>query len=354
MMLHSDGFFNRFFFLSIFLGLLFSANASAETLQSVLKYKGTPGLPGNGKHVVLVSGDEEYRSEEMVVQLGRILAVHHGFDCTVLFAINPETGEIDPVFVSNIPGLETLKTADVLVVNLRFRNLPDDQMQHFDDYLRSGRPVLGVRTATHAFNIPAARKFARYGFNFDDKGGPWQQGFGRRVLGETWINHHGHHGVEATRGVIAPEQKDHPIVRGCGDVFGPTDVYRVRLPLPDDSTPLILGQVLEGMKSTDKPVDGPKNEPLMPIAWTKTYKISDDENAKSGRVFASTIGSSQDMQSEGVRRLLVNGVFWLAGLEDEIPERSRVDIVGDFDPLPMGFGKFAKGKKPSDFKWESK
>lgn len=322
----------------------------ADSGIELLKYEGRSDLPGSGKHVVLVSGDEEYRSEETVVQFGRILAKHHGFDCTVLFAIDPETGLIDPLKTDNIPGLDALKTADVLVLDLRFRNLPDDQMQFLDDYLKAGKPVLGIRTSTHAFNIPKDRKFARYSFNYDDNGGRWQQGFGRLVLGETWIEHHGHHGVEATRGIIAPGQENNPIVRGCENIFGPTDVYRVRLPLPGDSKPLILGQVLEGMKPDDKPVENEKNSPLMPIAWTKSYRITDESSL--GKAFCSTIGSSQDFQSEGVRRLLVNAVYWLGGLMDKIPDQAEVEIVGEFEPLPMGFGKFRSGKMHKDFRFD--
>ena len=320
---------------------LFSSAAWAEPLQ----YKGSPNLPGNGNRVVLVSGDEEYRSEEAVVQLGRILAKRHGFDCTVLFAIDPASGEIDPVIRTNIPHLEALETADVLVVNLRFRDLPDDQMKHFDDYLKKGKPVLGMRTSTHAFNIPKDKPYSRYGYNFSSDG-PWNQGFGRLVLGETWIAHHGHHGKEATRGVIASEQKDNPIVRGCDDIFGPTDVYTVRLPLPGDSKPLVYGQVLEGMQPTDKPVVGPKNDPMMPIAWTKTYRIDD---GPIGLVFETTMGSSQDLESTGLRRLLVNAVYWLAGREDRIPTSANVDLVGSYETLPMGFGKHKKGVKSKDF-----
>ena len=310
-----------------------------------LRYKGAPNLPGNGMHVVLVSGDDEYRSEEMLVQLGRILAKRHGFDCTVLFAINPASGEIDPEYQTNIPHLDSLETADVLIMYLRFRNLPDEQMKHFDDYLKKGKPVLGIRTSTHAFNIPRDRAYARYSFNYSGEG-EWNQGFGRLVLGETWINHHGRHGQEATRGLINPDQKDHPIVRGCEDMFGPTNVYAVRLPLPGDSVALVHGLVLESMQSTDKPIIGPKNAPMMPIAWTKTYRI---DNGPVGRVFTSTMGSSQDMESEGFRRLLVNAVYWLAGQEDRIPISSNVDIVGTYETLPMGFGGHKRGMKPQDF-----
>jgi len=331
-----------------FLSVLFFFSA-LPVFAEVLHYKGTTGKPGNGKTVVLVSGDEEYRSEEMVVQFGRILAKHHGFDCTVLFAIHPQTLEIDPVMVTNIPGLEALQQADVAVFFLRFRDLPDEQMKHIDTYLQSGKPVIGIRTATHAFNIKEGA-YKHYSFNYNGEKKDWQQGFGRKILGETWIAHHGAHGKEASRGVVAPEQKEHPIVRGCADVFGPTDVYTVRLPLPEDSVPLMLGAVLEGMNATDKPVQNEKNQPMMPIAWLKSYNIETEGKKVTGTAFTSTIGSSQDFSSEGVRRMFVNAVYFLTGLESAISENAEVGIVGTFEPLPMGFGAFKKGLKPQDLR----
>jgi hypothetical protein len=301
--------------------------------------------PGKGKHIVLVSGDEEYRSEEALTQLAKILATHHGFDCTVLYAIDPATGEIRPDEQTNIPGLEALRRADLLVIATRFRNLPDEQMKEIDDYLRAGKPVVGMRTATHAFNVPKDRAFARY--SWDNKTPTFTEGFGRQVLGETWINHHGHHGQESTRGIIAPDARDHPILRGiaAGTIWGPTDVYGVRLPLPGDSRPLVLGQVLAGMTPDSEPVAGPKNDPLMPVAWTKTYAI---EAGPSGRVFTTTMGAATDMLAEGTRRMLVNACYWAAGLEAKIPEQSGVEIVGSFEPTPFGFGGARKGLKPGD------
>src|SRR5262249_18026480 len=101
-----------------FLLLLLAAVAAppARADDPWVVYEGTAG-PGKGKHVVLISGDEEYRSEETLPALGKILARHHGFKCTVLFAIDPKTGEIDPNRrPHNIPGLEHLKTADLMVI----------------------------------------------------------------------------------------------------------------------------------------------------------------------------------------------------------------------------------------------
>ena len=299
--------------------------------------------PGKGKHVVLVSGDEEYRSEETLPQLAKILAVRHGFKCTVLFAVDRQDGTINPNQNDNIPGLEALQTADLLVLFTRFRDLPDEQMRHIVDYVESGRPVIGMRTATHAFASKAGTTFARYGWQSQD----WDGGFGRHVLGETWINHHGQHGKQSTRGLIAADMKDHPILRGIkdGDIWGPTDVYAVRLPLGGDSRPLVLGQVLAGMHESDEPVSGKQNEPLMPIAWVKTFTPS---SGKTSRVFATTMGASQDLANEGLRRLLVNACYWAVGMDGQIPGKSNVDMVGQYQPHPFGFGTFIKGVKPAD------
>jgi type 1 glutamine amidotransferase len=304
-------------------------------------YEGGEG-PGKGKHVVLVAGDEEYRSEEALPQLGKILARHHGFTCTVLFPID-EDGTINPN-QSHIPGLEALDSADLLVLFTRFRDLPDEQMEHLVRYLESGRPIVGIRTATHAFNTKSD-KFGKYTWTSNQPG--YEQGFGRQVLGETWISHHGQHGSQSTRGIIANGQASHPILRGIkdGDVWGPSDVYGVRLPLPGDSQPLVLGQVLTGMNFDDPPVEGKVNDPMMPIAWTKTYTGA---AGKPARVFASTIGAANDLTTEGTRRLLVNGCFWAMGMEDQIPAKSNVELVGDYEPSNFKFNGFKPGVKPAD------
>ncbi len=299
--------------------------------------------PGKGKHIVLISGDEEYRSEEALPQLAKILAKHHGFKCTVLFAIDPKDGTINPNINDNIPGLDVLKSADLMIIFTRYRDLPDEQMKHIVDYVESGKPIIGIRTSTHAFNIKPDKKYARYSDNSNE----WEGGFGRQVLGEKWISHHGQHGKQSTRGLRVKGQESHPILRGIedGDIWGPTDVYGVRLPLPGVSQPLVLGQVVEGMQATDKPAAGKQNDPMMPIAWTKTFQTA---SGKKARVFTSTIGASQDLESEGLRRLLVNACYWALAMESQIPARAKVDIVGEFRPSPFKFGGFKKGVKPSD------
>ena len=312
-------------------------------------YQGSEGV-GKGKHIVFISGDEEYRSEEALPQLGKILAKHHGFKCTVLFAIDPKTGIINPNVNNNIPGLEALKTADLMVIFTRFRNLPDEQMKHIAEYVDAGKPIVGLRTATHAFSNGGNKTYGKYHWQAK---GEWDGGFGRYVLGETWVNHHGGHGSQATRGIVVPDAKDHPILRGIkdGDVFGPTDVYGVRT-LPGDSKPLLLGQVVNGMKFADKPFveKDPKpkvlkNDPMMPLAWTKTYKVGD----KTGLVFTTTMGASQDLGYEGTRRLVVNACLWAAGLEDKIADKSNVDLVGEYIPTPFrSVGMWKGTTKPAD------
>ena len=319
-------------------------SASADELW--IKFHGGDG-PGHGKKVVLIGGDEEYRSEEGLPQLGKILSTRHGFECTVLFAIDPATGLINPNVNNNIPGLEALDSADLMIIATRFRNLPDEQMKHIVDYIESGRPVIGMRTATHAFNIPKDKTYSKYSWN-NKTDETYSEGFGRQVLGETWINHHGHHGKESTRGLIAKGQEKHPILKGIadGDVWGPTDVYGVRLPMPEGCVPLILGQVVNGMKSTDPAVEGEKNAPMMPVVWTKSYKSA---SGKVARVVTTTMGSSTDLESEGLRRLLVNAVYWTVGLENKIADKSNVQLVGEYSPSPFKFDGYVKGRKPSDY-----
>jgi len=234
------------------------------------------------KNIVLVSGDEEYRSEEMLPQLARILSQRHGFRCTVLYALDPD-GTINPDRRDNTPGLEALGSADLLVLHTRMRDLPDSQMKHLADYIEPGRPIVGLRTATHAFELKTSETYARYNWNRPNGG------FGRVVLGETWIRHHGTHAVESTRGVWNAEQARHAILRGVGsgEVWSSTDVYAVSQPLPADCRPLIQGLVLTGMNPGDPAVEGPRNDPPMPILWTKSYK--------GARVVATTLGTARDL-----------------------------------------------------------
>jgi len=317
------------------------AMGGCATAADWVVYQGTEGT-GHGKHIVFVAGDEEYRSEEGMPMLAKILSVRHGFKCTVLFAINPADGAIDPNNQTNIPGLHLLRDADMMVLFARFREPPDDQMKYIVDFVNSGRPILALRTSTHAFQFQR-NKESRYA-KWDWRNQQWPGGFGQQVLGDTWVSHHGQHGKESTRGVVNAQFKDHPILKGVDDIWGPTDVYGI-IHLPEDARVFVYGQVLEGMKPTDKPVEGAKNHPMMPLVWIRDYK---SETGKTSRILCSTIGASVDLESEGLRRLLVNACYWGLGLEDRIPAKSNVDYVGEYKPTFFGFNKFTKGVKPAD------
>lgn len=302
--------------------------------------------PGGGRHVVLLSGDEEYRSEEALPMLGKILSQRHGFRTTVLFSVDPD-GTINPKASASLSDPAALDTADAIVMSLRFRAWPDETMARFDKYLRAGKPIVALRTSTHAFN----------GF---PKGSPWeswnynnQGGFGDRVLGETWLTHWGRHKSEATRGVVEESQKGHPLLRGVAGLFGDTDVYEAYPPA--DATVLVRGLVLKGLtpdsppaehtkiRATDKQPQ-PVNDPAMPVVWTRMYR---NESGTTNRILTTTMGSATDLEDEGMRRLIVNGVYWGLGLD--VPARADVRYVDEYVPSFYGFDGFRKGLRASDF-----
>lgn len=326
------------------------------------------------KRVVLISGDEEYRSEESLPQLAKILTEHHGFDCTVLFAQDPERpGLIDPNYSFNIPGMEQLKEADLMVLFTRFRALPEEQMQHIENFLLKGKPLLAIRTSTHAFNFQNKKHaFAHYGWNYNGNLSFWHLGFGKNILGETWFTHHGHHQQQSTRGIIAPNAKNHPLVNGIGNgtIWGPSDVYGIRVPMRDDAKSIILGQTIDRTARYDKsdPFYGLKesdliiatenkdstynpNKEMPPIVWTKSYQIPDGQKGQS---ITSTIGAATDMVDEEVRRLFVNATYHLLGLN--VPKKAKVDFVGKYAPSAFAFHTDEywkkKGLKVESYLWE--
>lgn len=314
-----------------------------------LEFEGSNGA-GNGKHVVLIAGDEEYRSEEAMPQLAKILSTHHGFKCTVLFSQDPEKpGIVDPNHQTHIPNTEALYDADLMIIGTRFRSLQNNQMKAIEDYLLSGRPVVGLRTATHAFKVDAGSTYDYFSFDYKGEKTEWTKGFGQLVLGTTWVSHHGWHKAESTRGIpIGSHEINNGI--GEGDIWGPTDVYGVTWPADNDCAPVVMGQVLAGMKK-DSPAIGPgpyekfpsygkhegfhKNDPMMPIAWTKSYQLP---GGKKGKAFCTTMGASNELPVEGTTRMIVNGIYWSLGIP--VPsEGTKVDIVGEYNPSMFGFLK---------------
>jgi hypothetical protein len=329
--------------LMVVCGLLPGRVGGAEKAdQPWVVHEGGAG-PGQGRHIVFVTGDEEYRSEESMPMLAKILAVRQGFKCTVLFAINKTSGVIDPLTLDNIPGLEALDTADLMVLFTRFRELPDEQMKHIIDYTNSGKPIVALRTATHPFFYKNHKDSPYAKWSWDNRDAQFKGGYGRQVLGETWISHYGEHQRESTRGLIAEGMAGQPLVRGVGVIWGPSDVYGLTT-LHGDCKPVIMGHVLAGMKPDDP--ENPHKKPL-PVAWIKSYT---GEAGKTARVFTTTMGHAGDFKDENFRRLLVNACYWGLGMEDKIPAQADVTIIGPYDPAPIGFGGNKKGVKPAEHK----
>jgi hypothetical protein len=327
------------------LGLAALALMTARAADTSVTYPAGPG-PGQGRHVVFLAGDEEYRSEEALPMLAKILSQRHGFKTTVLFSVDPD-GTINPKASGSLSGSAALDSADAIVMSLRFRSWSDADMARLDRRLRAGTPIVALRTSTHAFNGLA-------------KGGPWDGwnhnnagGFGKQVLGETWVSHWGKHKVEATRGVIEPSRQDHPVLRGVTDLFGDTYVYEAYPPA--DATILVRGLVLQGMtpdaapaeyrkrRATDKQEQG-VNDPPMPVVWTRLHK---NDGGTTNRILTTTMGSATDLENEGLRRLVVNGVSW--GLGMDVPARADVSYVDEYIPSFYGFDGFRKGLRATDF-----
>lgn len=295
--------------------------------------------PGKGKHIVFIAGDHEYRGEETLPALARILAKHHGFRCTFLVTTNAETGEIEPGS-SHITGLDALATADLMVVFLRFQHFPDDQMQHIDNYLQSGKPVIGLRTSTHAFQ-GLKGKYARYNEGFQGTDEAWRFGFGEEILGEHWVGHFGDNHRQSSNLIIEQEHRAHPILRGvdrphamCGGYVGH----------PKDGITLARGQVLDGMTKDSPPSTRKLQQVRQSVAWIRNYRPSNP----ASRVFATTHGASEDILDEGFRRMLVNAHFWCLGMEAEITPDLNVAFVGPFHPATYNFRGYRRGVKPSD------
>ncbi len=321
------------------------ALSAVHVADTSVSYPAKAGA-GQGRHIVFLAGDEEYRSEEALPMLAKILSQRHGFKCTVLFSVDPD-GTINPKSSKSLSDSTALDTADGVVMLLRFRAWPDEDMARFDNLLRTGKPIVALRTSTHAFNgFPKGSRWETWNYNN-------QGGFGKRVLGETWLTHWGKHKVEATRGGIEASERGNPLLRGITSIFGDTDVYEAYP--PSDATILVRGLVLNGMTPDAAPADYRKvratdkqeqgiNDPPMPVVWTRLNK---NANGTANRILTSTLGSATDLENEGLRRLVVNAVYWGLGLN--VPERADVTYVDEYVPSFYGFDGFRKGLHASDF-----
>ena len=235
--------------------------------------------PGNRKpHVVFVIGEDEYKSEQTLPPIAQELEGRHGMRCTVL------TSQPDPKNAKNIPGLDALASADLAVFYVRFRQLPEDQLNHILSYANSGKPVVALRTSTHAFRYPKGSAFEQ-----------WNDRFGLEILGQKWIHHYGHD--SSTDVSVIPEAAEHPILTGVAKEFHCRSWLYFVQPIPTSARPLLEGTSVGGSYKGKRVVN--------PVAWTW--------EPKGGRVFYTSLGHPEDFKVEPFRRLLFNGMYWALG-----------------------------------------
>ena len=297
------------------------------------------GLAARGEekapHVVFISGDEEYRSEESLPMLAKILKETHGFRVSVCYALDPE-GKVNPNVLTNIAGLEALDDADLVVMYTRFRKLPEEQLERIQKYAESGRPMMGFRTASHAFRYDRGPLAA-------EMNEAWE----RKHFGQKWITHHGHFGdgkEMLTAVSIVPSEAGHPILRGVSPFETYSWLYHVEGggdSLDGDCTRLLTGKALKSSHAKEFARFPETN----PVAWTKTYTGA---SGKPARVFFTTLGHPFDFKAEPMRKLALNGVFWALGLEEKIPAGGvKADLVGPYEPNNSGVGGFKKDLAPT-------
>lgn len=326
--------------------VLFATNALAVEHPNRVTWKGPTGLVGSGKRIVYIANDHEYRGEETLPALARIMAKHYGFTCIFVTGIDPETGFMMPGN-GEVTGLNVLDDADLLVVAIRFQQWDNEEMAHFDAYLRAGKPVIGLRTSSHGFKITdASSPYAKYSNGY--KGDDYPYGFGEQVLGEHWVGHYGKNHKESSLMVIEKANRDNVVLTGitrpprqvCG-------AYKAEVTAENGNTILMRAHVLNSM-AADSPPSKEKTE-RYPVAWLRRYAPKPGAAPyPDGRVFTTLAGCSEDILDDNFRRLLVNTHLWCLKLEDHIRADSPIDFVGPYHPLTFGNGRGRQQVKPTD------
>ncbi len=283
-------------------------------------------------HIVFVTGDEEYRSEESMPMLARMVERELGATTEVLFALD-STGIVNPNVNDNIPGLEALEKADMMVLFTRWRALPDEQAQYILDFAESGKPMAGFRTTTHAFLYKDDS--LRQHLNND-----WPTA----VFGQQWITHHGHFddGHDPLTSVSLVEGAESSILNGVQPFKAYSWLYHVdggEWKINPRTRHLLTGTSLRSKHEEAGRLD---QFPLTnPVAWTNDYN--------GARVFFTTLGHPYDWLDDNMRKLALNGIAW--ALEKDIPEKGfNTKVEGEYAPNNSGFGeKFKVGKTPDFF-----
>jgi len=249
--------------------------------------------------VVFVTGDHEYSSEATMPLLAEELEKNYGMRTIVLKSHPDQNAE------ENIPGLEALRDADLAVFFLRWRRLPEDQVKFIDEYLSSGKPVMGFRTSTHAFNYPEGHPLRSW------------NAFGERAFGSPpgWGGpaRHTHYGHKSSTDVrVIDAAREHPVLAGVETAFHVRSwLYKVLPDYPaEGATWLLMGKAVD--PNTPEAIENP-------VAWTWT-------SASGARTFMTTMGHPEDFREEALQRLCINAVHWALG--KEVPEdwKGRIDM----------------------------
>ena len=288
-------------------------------------------------HIVFVTGEEEYRSEETFPMLAKLAKRELGAKVSIAYSID-SSGFIDPNRTDHIEGLEALETADLLVVFMRFRNLPKKELDYITNYVESGKPIVGFRTTTHAFKYDNDSTLTTYNEEWPAK-----------VFGQQWITHHGHFDdgkFPVTDISIKDGKSDNPILNGFSEFEAYSWLYHVDggdWKLQGDSKPILMGHSTKSQHEMNGKLDQFSLD--NPVAWTKSYTGT---SGKPARVFFTTLGHPYDFKLPVMRKIAMNGIYWALGKEDNIPKEG-VNVILDepFEPNNSGFGqKFKKNQKP--------
>ncbi len=316
--------------------LAFACNEQKKEESNLISTKNRPQeLTEEQPHIVFVTGDEEYRSEESMPMLARLAKRELGAKITLCYALD-EDGYIAPNRTDHIEGLEALKTADLLVLFTRFRTLPEKERNWIINYVESGKPIVGFRTSTHAFKYE------------QDSLAYWNDEWPTKVFGQQWITHHGHFddGKNPLTQVSKIDNTTHPILNGFRELKVYSWLYHVdggEWKLFGDSAPILTGTSL---KSKHQMEGNLEKFPLTnPVAWTKSYTGNAGITA---RVFFTTLGHPYDFKLLEIRKIALNGIFWALEKENDIPiEGTDVSLDVPYEPSNSGFGeRYKQGQRP--------
>jgi type 1 glutamine amidotransferase len=231
--------------------------------------------PRRAPHVVFMIGEDEYKTWETLPEFAHRDLKPAGYRVTVIHA--------DATDKNHFPGLiGALKEADLLFLSVRRRTPRREELDAVRAHLQAGRPLIGIRTASHAFALRPKDKPPEAPYDV------WQR-FDPEVFGGNYANHHGNGPI--TTVTVAPGADSHPILRGIRvtSIASAGSLYKVS-PLEPGTTPLLIGAIPQ--------------QPPEPVAWTHFY------GPKQARVFYTSLGHVSDFQNPDYRRMLVNAVGW--------------------------------------------